>query len=138
MKLLASIFLPLVIGCQSIRHTPTDAETLACNSQDLQSAEIGRIGDPRIHQGRLYRSDTEFEFRPCNKDELYLVDASFSIHEKLDQYISVSSSAGEGPMYVRFRGLEIQCVVGLPSHYANAVKVEELLALSSALPAQCD
>ncbi len=131
MKLLVSLYLALVTGCGAV------ADTAACNAQDPQPEGMGRIGDAQIHQGRLYLTGTEFEFRPCNKDELYLVDASFVIRERLDQYISASSTAGAISLYVRFHGSEINCVVDLPERYANVVKITELLTHGSTLPANC-
>ena len=137
MKLLASIFLALVVGCQPTPYTPADAEAAICNGQDLRPGEMVRIGDRWIHEGRLYLSVAQHEFRPCNKDELYLVDASFDVEELLNQYASTMSADITRPLYVRFHGFEMDCEAGLPDRFANVVKIEELLTQTSTPPPQC-
>ena len=77
------------------------------------------------------------EFRACGLDEKYLVDASFSVQETLDLFIRSQSMIQASQIYVRFHGEVIVGFDGLPDHYADVVRITELLAYSAAVPTPC-
>ncbi len=69
---------------------------VACAAEPAQDALAGtvrkvavhiRIGDGPIHQGRIFWNDEVFQFRACDRGELYFVDAPISIHDTLDLVI---------------------------------------------------
>jgi hypothetical protein len=141
MKKLLSSLIVLLAGCGGSVPVQTSDETTVCRGQDQKPEEplgFGRIGDTMTHQGFLYLSEADYEFRPCNKDEIYLVDASFAVIDVLDQFASTHSSNPVGPLFVRFHGNEIECTDRLPGRYANAVSITELVAKGSLPPAGCN
>ena len=93
--------------------------------------------DARIYAGRYILAADGPEFRACNLDEKYLVDASFSVEETLDYFIQ-SQPMIQAQVYIRFHGEVIEGIDGLPDHYANVVRITELLAYSAAVPTPCE
>ena len=141
MKKLLSSLIVLLAGCGESVLVQTSDEITVCRGQDQrleEPAEFGRIGDVMTHQGFLYLSEANYEFRPCNKDEIYLVDASFAVIDILDQFASTHSSIPVGPLFVRFHGNEIECTDSLPDRYTNAVNITELVAKGRLPPAGCN
>ena len=131
----------LLTGCGGSGTVPTSDEITVCRGQDQKPNTplgFGDIGDGITLQGFLYLSESDYEFRPCNRDEIYLVDAPFAVIDALDQFSAVHSSSPEGPLFVRFRGIEIECTDSLPDRYANAVNITELVAQSISPPASCN
>ena len=82
-----------------------------------------RIGDVPIYQGRISWADDVFEFRACNRAELYFIDASFSINDTLDHAIQSQSAVNATPIYVRFHGEVMAGVDGLPDRYTDVVRI---------------
>ena len=108
--------------------------------QDTAGVPVGRtviIGDTLIHEGRLFRTDEVFEFRPCEKEKLYFVDASFSIEDTLDQFLLSRPAVESTPIYIRFHGNEIEGIDNLQDRYANVVRVTNLLSYSATVPVTC-
>ena len=139
-KIIVSLIV-LLTACGGSGTVPASDEITVCRGQDQKSDSppgFGRIGDGITHQGFLYLSDTNYEYRPCNRDEIYLVDAPFAVIDALDQFAAVHSTSPEGPLFVRFRGIEIECTDSLPDRYANAVNITELVAQSKSPPASCN
>ena len=94
------------------------------------------IGDARIYAGRYILAADGPEFRACNLDAKYLVDASFSVEDTLDYFIQ-SQPTIQAQIYVRFHGEVIERIDGLPDHYADVVRITKLLAYSGAVPTPC-
>lgn len=96
-----------------------------------------RIGSAPIYEGRYVLAADGNEFRACGRDAKYLVDASFSVEETLYIFIQSQSMIQTNQIYVRFHGEVIEGVDGLPNHYADVVRITELLAYSAAVPTPC-
>ncbi len=94
-------------------------------------------GDARIYEGRYILAADGPEFRACNLDEKYLVDASFSVEDTLDYFIQ-SQPMIQAQVYIRFHGEATEGTDGLPEHYAGVVRINELLAYSAAVPTPCN
>lgn len=118
---------------------------VACSADPAQDALVTsvrkmpghiRIGDRPIHQGRIFWNDEVFQFRACDRGELYFVDAPFSIHDTLD--LAIQSAVNPSAIYVRFHGEVITGVDGLPDRYADAVRITELLSYSDSGPVVCN
>ena len=138
MKIFATALILLLAGYGELPQTPTASNSVNCHHPDIESADNNRIGDTAITQGLLFQSDAAYEFRLCDKEEIYLVDGSFAVLEELDQYFSTHSTNTLRPTYVRFRGTEIECGDSLPDRYANAVKITELLTQNNSPPIGCN
>lgn len=139
MKILSILLFVLPAGCGVSVPIETSDETTVCRGQDQRfDVRLGIGGDAMIHEGFLFLSETAYEFRPCDKEEIYLVDASFAVIDALDQFASTHSSNPTGPLYVRFHGNEIECNDSLPDRYSNAVNVTELIAQSNSPPDSCN
>jgi hypothetical protein len=139
MKILSISLFVLLAGCGGSVPVQTSDETTVCRGQDQRlDVRLGIGGDAMIHEGFLFLSETAYEFRPCDKEEIYLVDASFAVLDALDQFASTHSSNPTEPLYVRFHGNEIECNDSLPDRYSNAVNVTELIAQSNSAPASCN
>jgi hypothetical protein len=138
MKIFATALIVLLAGSGELPQNPTASNSVNCRHPDIESADNNGIGDSAITQGLLFQSDSAYEFRLCNKEEIYLVDGSFAVLEKLDQYFSTRSTNTLRPTYVRFRGTEIECGDSLPDRYENAVEITELLTQNSAPPTGCN
>ena len=139
MKILSISLFVLLAGCGDSIPVQTSDETAVCRGQDQRlDVRFGSGGDAMIHQGFLFLAETAYEFRPCNKEEIYLVDASFAVIDALDQFASTHSSNPMGPTFVRFHGNEFECTDSLPDRYSNAVNVTELVAQSNSPPAGCN
>jgi hypothetical protein len=138
MKILFVLLFSLLAGCGgSVPDQTSDEITVGRGPDQRPEVRPGRLGDPMIHQGFLFLTETAYEFRPCNKEEIYVVDASFAVIDALDQFASTRSSNPMGPLFVRFHGNEIKGTDSLPDRYSNAVNVTELVAQSDAPPAGC-
>ena len=139
MKILSISLFVLLAGCGESVPVETSDETTVCRGQD-QRPNVRRLDvrDTVIHEGFLFLSETAYEFRPCDKEEIFIVDASFAVIDALDQFASTQSSNPRGSQYVRFHGSEIECNDSLPDRYSNAVNVTELLAQSNSPPASCN
>ena len=138
MKILSISLFVLLASCGGSVRVETSDETTVCRGQDQRPyVWFGSSGDAMIHEGFLYLSEPAYEFRPCDKEEIYLVEASFAVIDALDQFASTHSSNPTGPLYVRFHGNEIKCNDSLPDRYSNAVNVTELIAQSNSPPANC-
>jgi hypothetical protein len=139
MKILSILLFMLLAGCGASVPVHTSDETTVYRGLDQRpDVRHGRLGDPIIHQGYLLLAETDYEFRPCNKEEIYLVNASFAVIDALDQFVSTHSSNPMGPLFVRFHGNEIECTDSLPDRYSNAVNITELVAQSNSPPAGCN
>jgi len=129
----------LLASCGGSVPVEMSDESTVCGGQDQRpDVRLGTSGDAMIHEGFLFLSEPAYEFRPCDKEEIYLVDASFAVIDALDQFASTHSSNPMGPLYVRFHGNEIECNGSLPERFSNAVKVTELIAKSNSPPANCN
>ncbi len=93
--------------------------------------------DTLVHEGRLFRTDEVFEFRPCDKEVLYFVDASFSIEDTLDQFLQSRSAVDSTPIYIRFHGNEMEGIDSLQDRYANVVRIIDLLSYRATVPVIC-
>ncbi len=93
------------------------------------------IGDAPIHEGRISRANEVFQFRACDRDELYFVDASFSINDTLE--LALQSAVTPSPIYIRFHGEVIAGVDGLPDLYTDVIKVTDLLSYDASVPVIC-
>ncbi len=107
------------------------------DTADVPVRQTVTVGDTLVHEGRLSRTDEDFEFRPCDKNELYVVDAAFSIQDAIDQFLQSRPAVESTPIYVRFHGNEIEGTDNLPERYANVVRITELLAQSATVPVKC-
>ena len=103
----------------------------------LAAVQSIEIGDAPIYEGRLSWADQGFEFRGCNKDEIYFVDASFSIQDTLDRFLQSHSTVNANSIYIRFHGNVIEGVDGLPDRYADVVRITDLLSYNATSPARC-
>ena len=119
---------------------------VACSEEPVQDAteEVVRkadgtirIGDRHIYEGRISQGDEAFEFRACEMDESYFVDASFSINDTLDTAIQTQSAFNRMHIYVRFHGEVITGVDGLSDRYADVVRIIELLSYDASVPVEC-
>lgn len=141
MRMIIVSLIVLLTACEGSGTVPTSDEITVCRGQDQEPDMphgLGGIGDGIVQQGFLYLSGANYEFRPCNQGGIYLVDAPFAVIDALDQFAAVHSSSSEAPLYVRFRGIEIECTDSLPERYANAVNIVELVAQSNSPPASCN
>ena len=141
MRMIIVLLIVLLTACGESGTVPTSDEITVCRSQDQKPDSppgFASIGDGITHKGFLYLSDTNYEYRPCNQDEIYLVDAPFAVIDALDQFAAVHASSPAGPFFMRFRGIEIECTDSLPDRYANAVNITELVAQSKSPPAEVD
>jgi hypothetical protein len=73
----------------------------------------------------------------CGLDEKHFVDASFSDQDTLYVFIQSQSMIQANQICVRFHGNVIESVDGLPDHYADVIRITELLAYSVAAPSHC-
>ena len=103
----------------------------------LAAVQSIEIGDAPIYEGRLSWADQGFEFRGCNKDEIYFVDASFSIQDTLDRFLQSHSTVNANSIYIRFHGNVVEGVDGLPDRYADVVRITDLLSYNATSPARC-
>ena len=140
MMILSISLFVLLAGCGGSVPVETSDETTVCLGQDQERSDVrfAIMGDAIIYEGFLFLSETAYEFRPCDKQEIFLVDASFAVIDALDQFASTRSSNATGPIYVRFHGNELECNDSLPDRYSNAVNITELLAQSNSPPASCN
>lgn len=138
MKIFATALIALLAGCGELPQNPMAGNSAICRHPDIEPANNNRLGDSAITHGLLFQSDSAFEFRRCDKEEIYLVDGSFAVLEELDQYFSTRSINTVTPTYVRFHGTEIECGGSLPDRYANAVEITELLTQNSSPPISCN
>lgn len=137
------ILLPLMIviqscGTGSAPPAVTDELDVARVLEgSVRRQEMMRIGSAPIYEGRYVLAADGNEFRACGRDAKYLVDASFSVEETLYIFIQSQSMIQTNQIYVRFHGEVIEGVDGLPNHYADVVRITELLAYSAAVPTPC-
>ena len=106
----------------------------ATHPANAQSIEIG---DAPIYEGRLSWADQRLEFRACNKEEIYFVDASFSIQDTLDRFLQSQSTVNANLIYIRLHGIVIQGVDGLPDRYADVLRITDLLSYNATSLAPC-
>ena len=93
------------------------------------------IGDAPIHEGRISRPNDVFQFRACDRDELYFVDASISINDTLE--FALHSAVTPSPIYVRIHGEVIAGVDGLPDLDTDVINITELLSYDASVPVIC-
>lgn len=94
-------------------------------------------GDALVHSGRVVRNGDQFVFRPCDKQERYLLEMDFSIEDSLNQYQQTKGHDDGELMYVRFHGHVVENVDGLPAGYEDVVRITNLLAVSGVIPVNC-
>ena len=129
--------LALIASCEATPQNPPEAAQLVCIEPDPPSEGHAGTRDPPIHHGFVYLDNVAMEFRPCNRADKYLVDASFMVENSITQYASVMSPEGERSLYIRFHGRELDCKMGLPDRYENVIKIEQLLIQDIRSPANC-
>jgi len=137
--LLGSMIVTLSCGVGS--DAPTEKRELDVATVlegSVRRHEVGmRIGSAPIYEGHYVLAADGNEFRACGLDEKYLVDASFSDQDTLYVFIQSQSMIQANQIYVRFHGEVIESVDGLPDHYADVIRITELLAYSVAAPSPC-
>ena len=94
-------------------------------------------GDALVLDGRLSQSDEGFEFRSCDKSDIYLIEAPYAVLDRLDQFIQSRPADNSTPAYVRFHGRVVEGLDDLPDRYTNVVEILDLLAVSANVPVKC-
>jgi hypothetical protein len=94
-------------------------------------------GDALVLDGRLSQFDEGFEFRSCDKTDIYLIEAPYPVLARLDQFIQSQPAGSSVSAYVRFHGRIVEGVDDLPDRYTNVVEILDLLAVSAIVPVKC-
>lgn len=100
-------------------------------------APINHLSDAPIYEGWISWSDAAFEFRACDQNQSYFVDASISILDTIDQVIQSQTAVNQTRIYVRFHGEIIAGVNGLPARYADVARITQLLSYGASVPVVC-
>lgn len=100
-------------------------------------AQDSGAGDALVLDGRLSQSDEGFEFRSCDKSDIYLIEAPYEVLDRLDQFIQSRPADSSAPAYVRFHGRVVEGIDNLPDRYTNVVEILDLLAVSAIVPVKC-
>ena len=102
----------------------------------LTPGQVAGTEDAAIYEGRLYATDTGFEFRQCGKEGRLPVDAQMPIFEFLDTYLQ--SQTSQAPVYIRFHGEQVVLEYERSGRRTDAVRITEVLAHSSTVPVRCE
>lgn len=94
-------------------------------------------GDALVLDGRVSQSSEGFEFRSCDKTDIYPIEAPYAVLDRLDQFIQLRPAGSSAPAYVRFHGRVVEGVDDLPDRYTNVVEILNLLAVSANVPVKC-
>ncbi len=125
----------LLAACEPTSPMSADTDGLVPRSVGQESENPGRVGDLPIIQGFLVNSSGEIDFRPCNTDDLYVVQTSLAIWDAIESGAFADSNADV--QYIRVHGVELERSPEIPATYAGALRIDELLTSSTPPPANC-
>ncbi len=136
-RFIVSLIYFVLAGCAPSAGLELSGADITCSDPD-NSHEYYRMGDRLIVEGRLFAFEDRLEFRPCDKDEMYLLIATFEIEDILRQQALMLRAVDSAPIYVRFNGYELECGHTLPDAYAGVVRATDLQVSYAAVPPNCE
>ena len=136
-NVIAAICLVLLSACGGAPDQPAADYAEAVRNLAVARRSV-EVGDPVIHQGFLDQSDAGYEFRPCGKTEVYLIDGPFNVLDALDQFHATTSAAAVGAVYVRFHGREFELGAPAPVDSVAGVWISELLVMNDSPVNNCN